>query len=132
MAGGAIRARLAKGPGCYAPAMPLLNTRGTALWYQVTGTGVPLVLVHGSAVDGNTWNGVAVKLAQDHRVITYDRRGYGRSVYKPVRDHRVHAQDLTDILEQVAREPAVVVGWSSGGTSRSPPPPSGRSCAGPW
>jgi pimeloyl-ACP methyl ester carboxylesterase len=95
--------------------MPLLNTRGTALWYQATGTGVPLVLVHGSAVDGNTWSGVTVKLAQDHRVITYDRRGYGRSAHKPVRDHRVHAQDLIDILEQVAREPAVVVGWSSGG-----------------
>ena len=95
--------------------MPLLNTRGTALWYQATGTGVPLVLVHGSAVDGTTWDGVTAKLAQQHRVITYDRRGYGRSAHEPVRDHRIHAQDLIDILEQVAREPAVVVGWSSGG-----------------
>ena len=53
--------------------------------------------------------------ARDYLVITYDRRGYGRSAHKPVRDHRLHARDLIAILEQVAREPAVVVGWSSGG-----------------
>ncbi len=54
-------------------------------------------------------------LARDYRVITYDRRGYGRSTHKPVRDHRLHARDLTAVLEQVAGGPAIVVGWSSGG-----------------
>jgi pimeloyl-ACP methyl ester carboxylesterase len=41
--------------------------------------------------------------------------GCGRSAHKAVRDHRLHARDLTAVLERVAREPAVVVGWSSGG-----------------
>jgi pimeloyl-ACP methyl ester carboxylesterase len=82
----------------------------------VTGDGPPLVLVHGSAVDGTTWDTVVAELARDHRVIVYDRRGYGRSLHKPVRDHRLHAADLVAVLERVAGEPASVVGWSSGGS----------------
>jgi pimeloyl-ACP methyl ester carboxylesterase len=73
------------------------------------------VLVHGSAVDGHTWDEIVPELSRDFRVIVYDRRGYGRSTHKPVRDHRVHAADLVAVLEQVAAEPAAVVGWSSGG-----------------
>jgi len=92
-----------------------LSLPGVELYYEVTGAGPPLVLVHGSAVDGSTWDGVVPQLARDHRVIVYDRRGYGRSSHKPVRDHRLHAQDLIAILELVALEPAAVVGWSSGG-----------------
>ena len=68
--------------------MPVLDVPGTALYYDSAGDGLPLILVHGSAVDGSTWDGVLPDLARDHRVITYDRRGYGRSTHKPVRDHR--------------------------------------------
>ena len=83
--------------------------------YRTTGEGPPLVLVHGSATDLSTWDGVVEALARTHRVVAYDRRGYGRSRHKPVRDHRVHARDLTAVLEHLAGRPATVVGWSSGG-----------------
>jgi pimeloyl-ACP methyl ester carboxylesterase len=95
--------------------MPALEVSRATLNYQVTGEGPPLVLVHGSATDLTTWDGVVTDLAQDHRVIAYDRRGYGQSQHKPVRDHRIHARDLAALLEGVAQEPALVVGWSSGG-----------------
>lgn len=88
---------------------------GVRLHYEVSGEGPPLVLVHGSAVDGSTWDAVVPHLAKHHRVITYDRRGYGLSSHSPVRDHRLHAEDLVAVLELVAVDPAVVVGWSSGG-----------------
>lgn len=88
---------------------------GETLHYTELGDGPSLVLVHGSATDMSTWHGVVDELARDRRVIIYDRRGYGQSTHKPVRDHRVHARDLTAILEQVAAQPAAVVGWSSGG-----------------
>jgi len=93
-----------------------LDLPGVQLHYEVNGDGPPLVLVHGSAVDGQTWDEVVPALARDYRVIVYDRRGYGRSTHKPVRDHRVHAADLVAVLERVAAEPAAVVGWSSGGS----------------
>jgi len=95
--------------------MPALEVPGATLNYRSIGDGPPLVLVHGSATDLTTWDGVVDELARDHRVITYDRRGYGQSRHSPVRDHRVHARDLTAVLERVAGQPAVVVGWSSGG-----------------
>jgi pimeloyl-ACP methyl ester carboxylesterase len=95
--------------------MPQLTVDGAVLNYQITGSGSPLVLVHGSATDLSTWDGVIDDLAAHHRVITYDRRGYGRSQHSPVRDHRIHARDLEAVLEQLAIIPATVVGWSSGG-----------------
>lgn len=92
---------------------PALQIDGTALHYRTAGDGPPLVLVHGSGTDLTTWDGVVDELARDHRVITYDRRGYGRSRHAPVRDHRVHARDLTAVLQQLAGGPATVVGWSA-------------------
>jgi pimeloyl-ACP methyl ester carboxylesterase len=93
----------------------LLDLPGVRLRYDVSGKGPPLVLVHGSAVDRNTWAGVAPELSRAHSVITYDRRGYGESLHRPVRDHRLHADDLIAVLEKVAKKPSCVVGWSSGG-----------------
>ena len=95
--------------------MPALEVPGATLNYRTAGDGPPLVLVHGSATDLTTWDGVLGELARDHRVIAYDRRGYGQSRHRPVRDHRVHARDLTAVLQQLAGQPATVVGWSSGG-----------------
>jgi len=95
--------------------MPALEVPGATLNYRTAGDGPPLVLVHGSATDLTTWDGVIDELARDHRVIAYDRRGYGRSRHRPVRDHRVHASDLAAVLRQLAGQLATVVGWSSGG-----------------
>src|SRR3954453_13983676 len=95
--------------------MPALEVAGAQLNYRTTGDGPPLVLVHGSATDLTTWDGVVAELAEGHQVITYDRRGYGQSTHKPVRAHRVPARDLVAVLEQVVGRPASVVGWSSGG-----------------
>ena len=88
---------------------------GQSSHYRMVGVGPPVVLVHGSGTDLDTWAGVVDDLARDHRVVVYDRRGYGRSRHKPVRDHRIHARDLTAVLERLVGEPATVVGWSSGG-----------------
>jgi len=95
--------------------MPVLEVPGARLNYRTAGEGSPLVLVHGSATDMTTWDGVVDELAREHLVVVYDRRGYGQSRHKPVRDHRIHAQDLTAVLREVAGPPATVVGWSSGG-----------------
>lgn len=95
--------------------MANLQLSNVNIKYDTTGSGTPIVMIHGSAVDGGTWDHVVPALSANNRVITYDRRGYGQSTHKPVRDHRLHAADLIALLEQVAKEPAHVLGWSSGG-----------------
>ena len=53
--------------------------------------------------------------AGGHQVIAYDRRGYGRSNHRPVCNYRVHAADLTTLVQHLGA-PAHLVGWSSGGS----------------
>jgi pimeloyl-ACP methyl ester carboxylesterase len=91
-----------------------VNVPGADLFVDSEGTGSPLVLIHGSGADASTWAGVIPRFSGTHKVISYDRRGYGRSTHAPVRDHRIHARDLVAVLESLG-EPADVVGWSSGG-----------------
>lgn len=88
---------------------------GADLYFETTGQGEPMLLIHGTGADSGTWGGVVEHLAaKGHRVIAYDRRGYGRSRHRPVRDYRQHVADAIALLERVVGEPANIVGWSSG------------------
>ncbi|MDQ3764843.1 MAG: alpha/beta hydrolase [Actinomycetota bacterium] len=90
---------------------------GAELVYDEQGAGEPLVLVHGTGAQASTWGGAVGDLAAGgYRVIAYDRRGYGRSIHRPVRDYRVHVADLAAVVEHVGA-PAHVLGWSSGGST---------------
>lgn len=91
-----------------------IPVEGAELAYDEAGSGQRLVLVHGTGADASTWQRSVAGLATHHRVIAYDRRGYGRSTHRPVRDYRVHVADLAAVLEH-AGAPAHVLGWSSGG-----------------
>ena len=56
------------------------NSAEIALHYRDHGSGTPIVLIHGYPLDGNSWERQErVLLAQGHRCITYDRRGFGQS-----------------------------------------------------
>lgn len=49
------------------------------LYYEVTGGGDAVVLLHGFGCDTRLWNDLAPMLADRYRVVAYDQRGYGRS-----------------------------------------------------
>jgi len=56
------------------------NNTDIALYYEDHGTGKPVLLIHGWPLSGASWERqTAALLASGHRVITYDRRGFGRS-----------------------------------------------------
>lgn len=93
-----------------------LSYEGVDLAYEERGDGEPLLLIHGTGAQAATWGRTVNDLAESgHRVIAYDRRGYGASTHPPVRDHRRHVADAVAVLERVAKSPATVLGWSSGG-----------------
>jgi pimeloyl-ACP methyl ester carboxylesterase len=89
------------------------------LHHRVTGTGMPLLLIHGTGATTDVWRAVTPVLSRSHQVIAYDRRGHGRSPGPPPagRDaHGLHAEDAVELLRRVAaHEPALVVGASAGG-----------------
>ena len=78
-----------------------------------TGRGPLVLLIHGTAA--NLWGEVPSLLAQDHRVLAYDRRSFGRSAALPLASLRRHTQDAAQLLELSGERAATVVGWSVGG-----------------
>lgn len=98
--------------------MPYLETDdGIELYYRDWGTGAPVVLIHGWPVNNEMWEQQANFLAENGlRVITYDRRGFGRSD-QPWNgyDYDTFARDLNTVMEELALEDATLVGFSMGG-----------------
>jgi non-heme chloroperoxidase len=84
--------------------------------YEDHGAGDPVVMVHGYPLDGNSWERQERELlAKGFRVITYDRRGFGRSS-QPITgyDYDTFAADLNALLEQLELEGIILVGFSMG------------------
>jgi pimeloyl-ACP methyl ester carboxylesterase len=95
--------------------MMALGLDGVDLSYTDLGTGDPLLLVHGTGAYSAIWGEVSGELAGSHRVIVYDRRGFGASQGVRAQHSHKHAQDAAALLEHLGAVPAVVVGWSGGG-----------------
>jgi len=83
------------------------------LFYEMAGTGEPMVLVHDGILHRETWNEEFDNFARGHRVIRYDRRGYGRSP-KPEKSFS-NVDDLHTLFVQLGIDSAILVGMSAGG-----------------
>jgi len=89
----------------------------TSLHLKDWGEGSPVVLIHGWPLSADSWDDLAVSLVEaGHRVIAYDRRGFGRSS-QPWNgyDYDTLADDLWEVMEQLKLEDATLVGFSMGG-----------------
>ncbi len=86
---------------------------GTRLFYEVRGTGSPVVLIHGGQLDCRMWDDQLTALAQHFRVIRYDVRGYGGSVQPDMLYS--DADDLAGLLDYLKVNKAHIVGLSLGG-----------------
>ena len=84
------------------------------LYYEVTGTGAPVVLLHGFSLDTRMWDAQVQPLAQTHTVIRYDRRGFGRASL-PVAPYS-HVADLHGLLAHLQISNTALVGLSRGGS----------------
>ncbi len=90
-----------------------LDVPGGKISYEVGGRGRPIVLLHEGIADRRMWNREFSTLANDHRVVRYDLRGYGgsppaTSEYSPVRD-------LKAVLDRLEFRRPLIVGPSMGG-----------------
>lgn len=88
------------------------------IWCAAAGEpgAAPLVLIHGTLDRSAGLLKLSRRLDRTHRVVRYDRRGYGRSVDHPGPfDATGNIDDLVAIVEATCDEPAVLVGHSYGG-----------------
>ncbi len=86
------------------------------LYYEDHGTGQPVVLIHGYPLDGQSWEKQTTALVKaGYRVITYDRRGFGRSSKTMTGyDYDTFAGDLDKVLTRLDLSDVVLVGFSMG------------------
>ncbi|HEY5821175.1 MAG TPA: alpha/beta hydrolase [Propionibacteriaceae bacterium] len=87
------------------------------LHYEDLGSGSPVVLIHGWPLSARSWeNQVAPLIEAGHRVITYDRRGFGSSSQPwGGYDYDTFAADLDALLNHLDVTGATLVGFSMGG-----------------
>jgi non-heme chloroperoxidase len=92
------------------------NSADIEIHYEDHGSGRPVVLVHGYPLDGKSWERQERELlANGYRVITYDRRGFGRSSQPTVGyDYDTFAADLDALLEHLDVKDIGLVGFSMG------------------
>jgi 3-oxoadipate enol-lactonase len=85
-----------------------------AVEFEVTGDGPPVVLIHSDVADSRLWDGQVDALAPAHRVVTYDRPGFGRTPL-PAGPYSQVA-DLCGLLDELGLARVSLVGCSGGGT----------------
>jgi pimeloyl-ACP methyl ester carboxylesterase len=92
------------------------NSGSIDLYYEDHGTGQPVVLIHGWPLSGASWEKqTAALLDAGYRVITYDRRGFGRSSQPAFGyDYDTFAEDLNKLMTNLDLWNAVLVGFSMG------------------
>jgi non-heme chloroperoxidase len=92
------------------------NSAAIRIYYEDHGSGSPVVLVHGYALNGHSWEKQeAALLAAGHRVITYDRRGCGASSRPSIGyDFDTLAGDLHGLLSQLDLREVVLAGFAMG------------------
>ncbi|MGO2750853.1 MAG: alpha/beta fold hydrolase [Pseudoclavibacter sp.] len=92
------------------------NSTPIELYYEDHGTGQAVVLIHGYPLDGSSWERQARELrAAGYRVITYDRRGFGRSSkVETGYDYDTFAADLDVVLTTLDLSDVILVGFSMG------------------
>src|SRR5690349_23156354 len=93
------------------------NSGNIDLYYEDHGSGKPVVLIHGYPLSGASWEKqTAALLAAGHRVITYDRRGFGKSSQPTTGyNYDTFAEDLHKLVTQLELRGFALAGFSMGG-----------------
>src|ERR1700709_582533 len=98
--------------------MPKINRDGVEIYYEVHGSGRPLLLTHGYSSTSTMWHGQVEALSRNHTLLLWDMRGHGQSDYPD--DAAAYSEDATvadmaALLDKVGANSAVVGGLSLGG-----------------
>ncbi len=93
-----------------------VTVNGTSIFYGEAGQGSPMLLVHGYPLSGALFGRVVDQLAQNHRVITPDLRGFGQSgAGGMISSADVYVADMLMLMDKLGIKKATIAGMSMGG-----------------
>src|SRR5258708_7657340 len=98
--------------------MPKLNRDGVNIYYEVHGSGPPLILTHGYSSTSAMWQGQIAALSEHHKLVLWDMRGHGQSDYPgdpAAYSEALTVADIAALLDEVGAARAIVGGLSLGG-----------------
>jgi pimeloyl-ACP methyl ester carboxylesterase len=98
--------------------MPKIDRDGVKIYYEVYGSGTPLLLTHGYSSTAAMWQGQIAALSKNHKLVLWDMRGHGQSDYPD--DPKAYSEaltvaDMAALLDAVGANSAIVGGLSLGG-----------------
>ena len=98
--------------------MPNINRDGVQIYYEVHGSGPPLLLTHGYSSTSQMWRDQIEALSEHHKLVLWDMRGHGQSDYPD--DPQSYSEaltvaDMAALLDEVGAKSAIVGGLSLGG-----------------
>lgn len=88
---------------------------GTKIYYEVQGSGAPILLCHGNGEDHTIFDRLAAALAPNFTVYLPDTRGHGKSEPVPVLHYSDMAEDMAALIEALGLQKPVFYGFSDGG-----------------
>ena len=98
--------------------MPKINRDGVEIYYEVHGSGPPLILTHGYSSTSAMWQGQIEALSKGHRLVVWDMRGHGQSDYPSdplAYSEALTVADMAALLDEIGADAAIVGGLSLGG-----------------
>lgn len=97
------------------------DVRNARLYFEMAGTGDPLVFLHAGIADHRMWDAQFYTFAENYQVIRYDARGYGKSKVEAggdgTEEEFVHFHDLYLLLRALEVDSATLIGSSMGGST---------------
>lgn len=93
-----------------------LNTRGFKMYYEIYGTGKPLLIIHGNGGSINNFSKQIPYFSKEYKVILADSRAQGKSTDAgDSLNYEMMADDLNALLDELHLDSCYVIGWSDGG-----------------
>lgn len=93
----------------------IIERNGIKLFYEMEGSGPPLILLHGNGEDHRIFDEAAKTLAQNWTVCRPDTRGHGKSGRAPELHYQDMAEDAAYLIRELALERPILYGFSDGG-----------------
>ena len=93
-----------------------LNIRGFKMYYEIYGTGKPLLIIHGNGGSIKNFSNQIPYFSKEYKVILADSRAQGKSIDTgDALNYEMMADDLNALLDELHLDSCYVIGWSDGG-----------------